>query len=387
MISDAFAKKFVARVGLVDAAGLLDQDGRATEALRQRAARAVVARAFGITPVVSGLLDGRVKLKGVFEALLFAAPAWAAMRIAAAGGVISQDFDISLDLVDAIRHANIAKQSRMKIGEYVEQGTLEILSPATSSLLRLFADDAKLLADGLHAYGTDAVTAGSQNLLSQATPAELLGAAVGRSQPVKVEAVKRYRQRAPTFGQTGYRRVANDAYFTIEANWLVPALLSAVDIRGPILEPCSGKGHLVDALRASGYAVKASELVDYGTGRSDISVGVDMFSLTEKDMEGIGSVVTNFPYDCDDEATHHILSIGKKHGLQLASLAKSAWVQPQVRRTLIHENPAFDRIIFLTSRPRWVEGTKMSPEQVYCWLVWDWQRDQSMAPTCHWRGK
>jgi hypothetical protein len=176
MIGDSFARKFVARVGLADAAGLLDQNGRATEALRQRAERAVVARVFGIHPVVAGLIDGRIRLKGVFESLVAVAPLWASMQRAAAQGEIAPAFDITADVIEAVRFANVARQSHMTIAELLEQSGIEVMSPATTALLHLFQDYAALLADGLRNYAYDAVASGSRNMFGQSKPAEVLAA-------------------------------------------------------------------------------------------------------------------------------------------------------------------------------------------------------------------
>ena len=57
-----------------------------------------------------------------------------------------------------------------------------------------------------------------------------------------------------------FDRLANDNYFTIDASWIIPALLSRVQIEGPILEPAAGVGHMVVELRQRGLDVVASDL-------------------------------------------------------------------------------------------------------------------------------
>ena len=49
---------------------------------------------------------------------------------------------------------------------------------------------------------------------------------------------------------TRFDRTANDAYFTIDSDWIIPALLSNVKVIGPVLEPAAGVGHM--ALRSAG---------------------------------------------------------------------------------------------------------------------------------------
>jgi hypothetical protein len=61
----------------------------------------------------------------------------------------------------------------------------------------------------------------------------------------KASAIARHGGIAPT----RFDLLSNDAYFTIDAPWIVPALLAKVRIVGPVLEPAAGVGHLVRELR------------------------------------------------------------------------------------------------------------------------------------------
>jgi hypothetical protein len=54
-----------------------------------------------------------------------------------------------------------------------------------------------------------------------------------------------------------FERIERDGYFTLDADWMIPALCRAVYVKGPILEPCAGRGHMVHALRALGFTVHA----------------------------------------------------------------------------------------------------------------------------------
>ena len=53
-----------------------------------------------------------------------------------------------------------------------------------------------------------------------------------------------------------FERFAGDGYFTIDAPWIVPALIRTIPIEGPIYEPAAGRGHLVVELRRLGFEVK-----------------------------------------------------------------------------------------------------------------------------------
>jgi hypothetical protein len=76
----------------------------------------------------------------------------------------------------------------------------------------------------------------------------------------KASAVARRGGIAPT----RFDRLSNDKYFTLDAHWVIPALLSKVKIVGPVLEPAAGVGHLVRELRRGhGLEVIASDLHAY----------------------------------------------------------------------------------------------------------------------------
>ena len=63
---------------------------------------------------------------------------------------------------------------------------------------------------------------------------------------------------------TRFDQLSNDNYFTLDAPWLIPALLSKVKIVGPVLEPAAGVGHMVRELRRGhGLEVTASDLHAY----------------------------------------------------------------------------------------------------------------------------
>jgi len=222
---------------------------------------------------------------------------------------------------------------------------------------------------------------------------------------------KRKKASTAMYGEAGYRRLENEKYFTLDSVWIVPALLSRLDLRGPVYEPCAGKGHLVDELRAAGFQVRATDLHNYG--RADIVHGVDLFGLSTNDLVGSGSIVANFPYDVLDAVTAHILDIAKPLGLQVASLVRSEWGNAKARRELLHDNPYLDRLVFLSKRPRWIEKRKKdkklkdapaaighnsgepakkkkkeddSPRHYFTWVVWDFSRDTSQPPSIVWAG-
>ena len=89
-----------------------------------------------------------------------------------------------------------------------------------------------------------------------------------------------------------FARFDREGYFTIDANWIVPALCCAVHVEGPILEPCAGAGHMVVELRGLGFEVEAADLyVHEDPLVPDIVTGADVFDLDS--LGGYRFVVTN----------------------------------------------------------------------------------------------
>ena len=188
---------------------------------------------------------------------------------------------------------------------------------------------------------------------------------------------------------TRWDRLANDKYFTIEADWIIPALLSKVKIVGPVLEPAAGVGHMVRALRKGyGLAVTASDLHVYeGPLVSDIGIA-DIRAINS--LRGFKWVVTNLPYDQQTELGAHLVQLGARDGCSVALLTRSEWLIARARRALVHEHPHFAGVVHLTARPRWfqkrpkrkkgeaaaigdnqpADQESKSPRLYFSWLIW-----------------
>jgi hypothetical protein len=115
---------------------------------------------------------------------------------------------------------------------------------------------------------------------------------------------------------TRFERLANDGYLTIDAPWVVPALLRSVPIQGRVLEPAAGRGHLSLELSRAGFEVASFDLHRYANPLvPDIEQG-DIRRLTT--LEGFAWVVTNLPYGDLEELATHLIGLGVRDHCGLA---------------------------------------------------------------------
>src|ERR1700733_6474895 len=167
-----------------------------------------------------------------------------------------------------------------------------------------------------------------------------------------------------------FERIENDGYLTIDAHWIIPALLRSVPIEGRILEPAAGRGHLSLELQRAGLDVASFDLHRYADPLvQDIEIG-DIRGLTT--LKGFAGVVTNLPYRDLEELATHLIGLGARDGCSVALLVRAEWLIPKARRRLVHEHPHFAGAVMLTARPRWVErgDDDASPRHNFGWAVW-----------------
>jgi hypothetical protein len=167
-----------------------------------------------------------------------------------------------------------------------------------------------------------------------------------------------------------YDRFEGDGYLTLDAPWVVPALLRSVSIEGRVLEPAAGRGHLSLELRRAGLEVVSFDLHRYADPLvHDVGIG-DIRRLTT--LEGFAWVVTNLPYSDLEELAAHLIELGVRDRCGVALLVRAEWLIPGARRKLVHEHLHFAGAVMLRTRPRWVERTQdsASPRHNFAWGVW-----------------
>jgi hypothetical protein len=168
-----------------------------------------------------------------------------------------------------------------------------------------------------------------------------------------------------------YDRIEGDGYLTLDAPWVVPALLRSVpEISGLILEPAAGRGHISLELRRAGLHVVSRDIHRYLVPLVD-DLGVGDIREIES-LVGFDWVVTNLPYRDLTELTAHLTRLGARDGCGVALLVRAEWLIPKARRPFVHEHPHFAGAVMLTARPRWVErgDDDASPRHNFAWAVW-----------------
>jgi hypothetical protein len=112
-----------------------------------------------------------------------------------------------------------------------------------------------------------------------------------------------------------YERIDGDGYLTLDAYWVIPALLRSVAIEGRVLEPAAECGHLSLELRRAGLDVAPFDLNRYADPLAhDIGIG-DIGRLATL---AVTWVVTNLPYSPNEGLRFSVVLIPEE--LQLDTL-------------------------------------------------------------------
>lgn len=168
----------------------------------------------------------------------------------------------------------------------------------------------------------------------------------------------------PMIGESGYERIALDAYQT--PPWCVDVLLDMVAFRGDIWEPACGEGNISKRLEARGHRVYSSDIADHGYG----AICADF--LARRGQEWVGSIITNPPYEHARAFVDRALWCTHEHKGMVAMLLRNEFDSASSRADLFGKPPFFRKLV-LTRRPKWTETKKASPRHNFAWFVWDWQ--------------
>ena len=179
-------------------------------------------------------------------------------------------------------------------------------------------------------------------------------------------------------GNLGYERTERDHYPT--ETWVTDALIdevlnAALPAGSSIWEPACGTGEMVLPLRRKGWDVLASDIHDYGFAGTLVA---DF--LTDNPFEMVApplAIVTNPPY-IDDLPVRFVMRalelVDQTSGI-VAMVMRHEWDSASTRLSLVDARKGklpipFAGKLTLTSRPRWIPGSKGSPRHNYDWYIW-----------------
>jgi hypothetical protein len=188
---------------------------------------------------------------------------------------------------------------------------------------------------------------------------------------------------------SGYHREANDFYAT--PDWVTEALLSYVQFRGRVWEPCCGTGAITTVLQRHGYGVTSTDIADHGFG----TPGVD-FLLCGVVPDDCRALVTNPPYGGNGASREgheksaiamlrfvdRALRLTESVQGQLALLVRFQWVAGRRAAALISAGP-LAAVIALTHRIQWFdkrEATNISQHH-HAWIVFDHAHPAGKPPS------
>lgn len=161
-------------------------------------------------------------------------------------------------------------------------------------------------------------------------------------------------------------RVAVDSLLAIEKKWL----------RGKVWEPGCGDGAIVNVMRAKGFSVFASDIVDRGCPRSLIQ---DFLAPSKRTADVI---VMNPPYLLAQEFVDTALERAPK----VAALLRLPFLESGKRKTWFESGPLARvwisaRRLPMMHRGGW-QGKKAGSAVAHGWFIWD--KRHSGAPEIRW---
>lgn len=159
-------------------------------------------------------------------------------------------------------------------------------------------------------------------------------------------------------------REKNDYYAT--ESKATELLLELEQFSPDIWECACGQGHMSEVLKAAGYNVVSTDLIDRGYGQGN----VDFLRCTGQFP---GSIVTNPPYKYAQEFVEHALELVPE-GEKVAMFLKLQFLEGKARRELFKKYPP--KTVYVSSSrlicAKNGEFDKVTSSAVaYCWYIWE----------------
>lgn len=163
-------------------------------------------------------------------------------------------------------------------------------------------------------------------------------------------------------------REINDFYATPPQE--VENILKYESLLGTVLEPCCGKGHMLDGIKKSGFQgeVIATDLIDRGIGIGEL----DYLNKDYPYTKDIGTIIINPPFKLIEEFVNKSLKIATH---KVILFARNQFVEGQSRyQNIFSENPP-TRIYQYVDRVACAKdgdfNKTLSSNMAFSWFVWD----------------
>ena len=138
-----------------------------------------------------------------------------------------------------------------------------------------------------------------------------------------------------------------------------------------IWECACGEGHMSEVLKAHGFKVKSTDIIDRGYDGTEIQ---DFLEAKKSDYKNDypRDIITNPPYKYAKEFVEHALDISMA-GTKIAMFLKLTFLESQARRQLFEKYPP-EKIYVFSGRVKCAKNgdfdTIGSSAVAYAWFVW-----------------
>jgi len=143
------------------------------------------------------------------------------------------------------------------------------------------------------------------------------------------------------------------------------ALLEREKFDGPIWEPACGDGAICRVLKAAGYYVQATDLVDRGYGVPRIDFLMEYSTQAP-------NIITNPPFKLAAQFARKALELAPA---KVAFLCKLTWLESIGRRALFNTYPP-KRVLVFSERLSMQRGRQSTDDDAtgmiaFAWYIWD----------------
>jgi hypothetical protein len=172
-------------------------------------------------------------------------------------------------------------------------------------------------------------------------------------------------------------RQVSDFYAT-DPKSLITLLETGIKLNHKIWEPCCGQGHLSEVLKANGYEVKSTDLVDRGYGTGDVNF---LYEYEKWD----GDILTNPPYGIAQEIVEHALDLIPE-GNKVIMFLKITFLEGKNRRKMFNENPPRNIYVFSERQVCAMNGDfiRYGNGSAVCYAWFEWIKGYKGKPEITW---